>query len=57
MKYNKKINEFIESNPSLLKIKNDFNLLIESKKYRVLKLEFITETGVSTYYLPELRTT
>jgi hypothetical protein len=23
----------------------------------LLKLEFITETGVSTYYLPELRTT
>ena len=41
MKYNKKLNEFIESNPSLLKIKNDFNLLIESKKYRVIKLEFI----------------
>jgi len=41
MKYNKKINEFIESNPSLLKIKNDFNLLIQSTKYRVNKLEFI----------------
>ena len=41
MKYNKKINEIIESNPSLLKIKNDFNLLIQSTKYRVNKLEFI----------------
>jgi hypothetical protein len=41
MKYNKKINVIIESNPSLLKIKNDFNLLIESKKHRVVKLEFI----------------
>jgi hypothetical protein len=41
MKYNKKLNEIIESNPSLLKIKNDFNLLIESKKHRVVKLEFI----------------
>ena len=41
LQYNKKINEFIESNPSLLKIKNDFNLLIESKKYRAIKVEFI----------------
>ena len=41
MKYNKKLNEFIESNPSLLKIKNDFILLTQSTKYRVNKLEFI----------------
>jgi hypothetical protein len=41
MKYNKKLNEFTESNPSLIKIKNDFNLLIKSTKYRVNKLEFI----------------
>ena len=41
MKYNKKLNEFIESNPSLLKIKNDFILLIQSTKCSANKLEFI----------------